>query len=70
MAKIDANTYELEKCSKLVKSYKEDDMFLNTENNYNRLYHKLEKFQNMIDQEFRPEIKSTKLEKNSFAKKA
>tara|TARA_B110000285_G_C14698264_1_gene412277 strand:+ start:22 stop:234 length:213 start_codon:yes stop_codon:yes gene_type:complete len=70
MAKIDANTYELEKCSKLVKSYKEDDMFLNTENNYNRLYQKLEKFQNMIDQEFRPEIKSTKLEKNSFAKKA
>ena len=66
---IEKNTYQINRNHKAFLEFKNDDVFIKSKQNFSSLYLKLTEFQKMIDQDFRPEIENTKIEKGLFVKK-
>ena len=66
MAKIDYNVAMVKMNAKIIKEFKEDDMYVNCHNNYKKVMEQIFDFRNMIDHEFRPQIRTINIEKGRF----
>lgn len=69
-SKIDQNQYEIEKLYQAIQDFKYDDLFVNAQSNYAKVYQELSRQSNQIELEFRPEIEKVKIDKTLFVKHA
>lgn len=67
-AKVDTNSQLIHDCLKEVNDFKNDDMFVNSKDNYMKLYQELMKQRQVLEFEFRPAIRQTAIDKSQFIK--
>ena len=68
--KIDENQHEIEKLYRAIEDFKLDDMYINSQSNYAKVYQEISRMSNMIEFEFKPEIEKVKIDKTLFVKHA
>ena len=68
--KIDQATYTAEETRKLFWELKTDDLFVQAESNYAKVYQELSRQRNLIEMDFKPEIEQVRIDKTLFVKHA